>query len=407
MALKKSFLKISMASLLCGILSGTAASIFLIALKYVTEFRDDNIFIIGALPLVGLIIGWIYYKFGPSISNGHNLILDEIHDPKNTIPFRMAPFIFISTVLTHLFGGSAGREGTVVQMGASLADQLSYFFKLDKNERRRLLIAGTSAGFGAALGAPWAGVVFGMEVIHHGRIEKIAWYECVMASLIAYYTSIFLQAPHTLFQIIHVPNISLSSIGSVILAGVIFGLFARLFISLAHLYERKFISIIKYPPLKPFVGGSVLVLLYYVEGTYKYVGLGIPQIENAFDQIASINDPILKTVFTILTVGSGFKGGEFVPLVFIGSNLGSYLSIYLPLSVQLLAALGFASVFAGAAKTPLACAVMAMELFGYKIGLFAFLTCYTSYLFAGYSSLYTSQKINKKIITAKKILSFF
>ncbi len=330
------------------------------------------------------------------MTQGHNLILDEIHDPKNVVPFKMAPFILFGTIVTHLFGGSAGREGTAVQMGASLSDQLSRFFKMELKERKILLVAGAGAGFGAAIGAPWAGVVFGMEVISIGRIRLFAWFECLVASFVGYFTTLFLGAPHTSYPRFQIPSFDFKTVIFVIFAGILFGFSSKLFTLVAHFIERIHSRFISYPPLKPFLAGVLLVILFYVEGSYRYAGLGIPYIQEALKLPAHFRDPLLKGFFTTLTVGSGFKGGEFIPLVFIGTTLGSALSIFIPVSFQLLGALGFAAVFAGAANTPIACSIMAMEIFGLKIGPYAFIACFASYYFSGHHGIYKSQKTHIK-----------
>lgn len=193
------YLKWAFLSGVSGLLAGIAAAIFLISLEWATNTRDRNAIIIWALPIAGFLMGWIYHRWGKDAGRGHNLILDEIHDPKNIVPIRMAPLVLSGTLLTHLFGGSAGREGTAVQMGASLSDQLSRFFKIEIDERKILLAAGAGAGFGAAIGTPWAGVIFGMEVINVGRLRLFAWFECLVASFVGYYTVVLLRAPHSHF----------------------------------------------------------------------------------------------------------------------------------------------------------------------------------------------------------------
>lgn len=163
-----------------------------------------------------------------------------------------------------------------------------------------------------------------------------------------------------------------------------------------HFVERAVNHWISYPPLKPFLGGLLIAILYYFDGTYRYAGLGITYIQEALTQPAGFRDPALKSIFTSLTVGTGFKGGEFIPLVFIGTTLGSALSILLPVSFALLAALGFAAVFGGAANTPIACTLMAMEIFGYRIGPYALVACFTSYYFSGHQGIYRSQRVHMK-----------
>jgi H+/Cl- antiporter ClcA len=373
-------------------LAGLASTVFLITLKWATDSRERIPVLLFGLPVIGFVIGWVYHQFGREAARGHNLILDEIHDPKNVVPVRMAPLVLGGTILTHLFGGSAGREGTAVQMGASLSDQLSLFFKVEPEERKILLTCGAGAGFGAAIGAPWAGVIFGMEVIHVGRLRLYAWFECLIASFIAYYTTIVLNAPHTHYPSIAIPGFSFKLLLIVTIAGALFGLAAKGFIYLTHVVEHFQLKWISSPPLRPVVGGLLLVALYYLEGSFKYEGLGLRYIEQALLNMVSFREPALKTFFTSLTIGSGYKGGEFIPLVFIGTTLGSALGMFFPAFFQVLAGVGFAAVFAGAANTPIACSLMAMEIFGAKLGLYAFVGCWMSYLFSGHQGIYKSQR---------------
>lgn len=400
----KRYIRWTAISSISGLFSGIAASVFLILLDIATGIREGHHALIWFLPVAGFVIGWLYHHYGKDIAGGNNLILDEIHDPKKVTPFRMSPFILVGTVVTHLFGGSAGREGTVVQMGASLSDQLSKFFRIAPAERKILLASGAGAGFGAAIGTPWAGVVFGMEVINVGRFRPFALFECFVASFVAYYTTRILHAPHSRYPAIEFPAFAWKTIFFVLIAGCLFGLIARVFARVTHFIEHALGRLVAYPPLKPALAGLVLIALYYLEGSYRYVGLGIPYIQDAISNQASFNDPVLKGIFTAITVGSGFKGGEFIPLVFIGATFGSALSMILPVSFQLLAGVGFAAVFAGAANTPIACSIMAVELFGIGIAPYAFAACLMSYYFSGHHGIYRSQKIytkkHKKLLTS-------
>jgi H+/Cl- antiporter ClcA len=383
-------------SVLSGLLSGAAAALFLFLLKWATSTRNAQPMIIWALPLAGLFIGWAYYRHGKSVAGGNNLILDEIHDPKKVLSFRMAPFVLVGTVLTHLFGGSAGREGTAVQMGASLSDQINRFLVLEPSERKILLAAGAGAGFGAAIGAPWAGTIFGMEVIHVGKFRLVGWLECLIASFVGFYTTKLLGAPHTHYPLFPIPPYALSALLFVGLSGLLFGFVARVFIWTTHRIEAFHRRYLPYSPLRPFLAGIFLVVLYWLEGSYRYVGLGLPYIQEAIVHQASFADPVKKLFFTALTVGSGFKGGEFIPLVFIGTTLGSALGLIAPALFSLLAATGFAAVFAGAANTPIACSLMAMEIFGYRIAPYAFLACFCSYYVSGHKGIYASQRHHGK-----------
>jgi H+/Cl- antiporter ClcA len=376
-----------------GVLAGTAAAIFLILLDQATQLRIDHPALIWFLPVAGLAIGLAFHYGGRSAEGGTGLILEEIHNPRRTLPFRMAPLVLLGTVITHLFGGSAGREGTAVQMGASLADQLSRFFTVENEERRILLVAGAGAGFSAAIGAPWAGTLFGLEVMQIGKLRFFALFECLVASFTAYATCRLLGAPHTLYPAVSMPEYSVTLIACVALSGVAFGLAAQGFMKLTHGVEYLQKKIFRFAPWRPLAAGCVLVALYQLPDTLRYAGLGIPAILDSFHESAAWLDPLLKAGFTALTVGSGFKGGEFIPLVFIGTTLGSALSSVLPLATPLLAALGFAAVFGAAANTPIACTIMAMEIFGWQLGPLALLACWIAYQVTGHVGIYKNQKV--------------
>lgn len=386
------FLKLISVSLLAGILSGLAASLFLHSLKFVTTFREAHEWIIWFLPLGGLAIGLLYHHYGKDLAAGNNLIFDEIHDPKKKVPIIMAPFIYLGTVVTHLFGGSAGREGTAVQMAASLSDQLTSFFELSVIERRALLVLGAGAGFGAAIGAPLAGIVFGMEVIHVGKLKPFALLECLIASFSGYFITVLLQTPHTHYPQMPDTTFSFTALGYALIAGIVFGVTSRIFSKSTHVLEHSF-SFIKYPPLKPFVGGCILVMLFKMEGSYIYDGLGLDIVIRAFSMPESFLVPLKKLGFTALTLASGFKGGEFVPLVYMGSTLGSAFGTFLPSETRFFTSLGFASVFAGASNTPLACSIMACELFGWELAPYVLVSCYMSYYFSGHRGIYKSQRV--------------
>lgn len=376
-----------------GILAGLAAAVFLITLEWATEARERNPYLIWFLPLAGLFIGLMYVRFAGDASRGHNLVIDEIHNPKKIVPARMAPFVLVGTILTHLFGGSAGREGTAVQMGASLSDQLGRFFKIDQPERKVLLAAGAGAGFGAAIGTPFAGVIFGMEAISIGPLNLFALYECSISSFIAYWIVHWIGAPHSHFQSFTGESFSFTNVLIAALAGVLFGMAARLFVAVTHFVESILVRLIPRAEFRPFVGGILLIVLYNLEGSFRYVGLGISVIQQSINGIVGFNDPTFKTLFTALTIGSGFKGGEFVPLVFIGATLGSALSFPLPSALAVLSRVGFSAVFAGASNTPIACSIMAIELFGASIAPYAIVGCFMSYFVSGSTGIYKAQRL--------------
>lgn len=386
------YIRWALLSTLCGILGGLATALFLFSLESVTEYRLNHSLIIWLLPLAGLFIGFLYHHLGQQVASGNKLILDEIHDPQKVVPLRMTPLILLSTLITHLFGGSAGREGTAVQMGASLSDQLTHILKVNSEDRKILLMAGMSAGFGSAIGAPFAGAIFGLEVLRTKAHRLSAWYKCLIASFVAYFVALTLRAPHSHYPSPQFVQVDLTSLFFVIIAGVAFGLAAYVFIKSTHFVEHLSRRFIAYPPLRPFVGGVIVVLLYYIEGSYQYAGLGIAYIQTALQNPVGLEMPLFKSLFTSLTVGTGFKGGEFIPLVYVGTTLGSALSHFLPLNPSVLASVGFAAVFGAASRTPLACAVMAMEIFGMEIGPLALVGCYVASYFVGGHSIYGAHK---------------
>lgn len=382
-----------------GFLIGSATAFFLASLDWVTTWRGEHLWIIDVLPFAGLIVGAMYYYWGKGIESGNNLLIDTIHQQGKIIPLKMAPLVLLGTLVTHLFGGSAGREGTAVQMGGAIADQLTRWFHFKREDRIILIIVGISAGFAAVFGTPLAGAVFGLEVFLLGRMRYDALFPSLMAAVMAdYVTQQVWSVGHTTYVIDLVPALSIEIMLYTVLVGIAFGLTALVFIKATHAFANGFKRYIQYPILRPVVGGALLALAFFMvyrfmDHTTKYAGLGIPTILEAFQHPLPSYDFILKLLFTALTIGCGFKGGEVTPLFFIGAALGSALSLVIPLPTALLAGMGFVAVFAGAANTPIACTLMAMELFGSACGIYVGMACVVAYLFSGHAGIYTAQVI--------------
>jgi H+/Cl- antiporter ClcA len=376
---------------LIGIFSGTASAFFLVVLEYVSQIRIHNTWIIWLLPFGGLLVGYLYYISDSRIAKGNNLLLEEYNKPKNNIPFLMAPLVLFGTLITHLFGGSAGREGTAVQMGGAIADVCTTIFKLNNSERRTLIILGISAGFASVFGTPLAGAIFALEVIIFSKITFKSSVLSFIVAYISYFTVEFWHVKHTHYTIPEIPEMNFTILFWVIMVSILFGFASLLFSRSTHFWGKLFSKNIKYPPLRPFVGGLLLALTFYFMGYPKYIGLGVPEIVSAFSIQNAPYDFLLKILFTGFTLGAGFKGGEVTPLFFVGATLGSALSIIVPLPIALLAGMGFVAVFSGATHTPIACTIMGMELFGIDCGIYIGIACIVAYFSSGSIGIYKSQ----------------
>ncbi|MEN2412859.1 voltage-gated chloride channel family protein [Flavobacterium mesophilum] len=376
---------------LIGIFSGSASAFFLVSLEWVTQFRIAHDWIIWLLPIGGLLVGLSYYYWGESVAKGNNLLLEEYENPQQVIPFKMAPLVLLGTLLTHLFGGSAGREGTAVQMGGAIADQFTKFFKLDNSERKILIILGISAGFASVFGTPLAGAIFALEVLYFSKINLKSIILSFLVAYAAYFTVEFWKIKHTHYSIPVVPELTFSNLFYTIIIGLLSGFAALLFARSTHFWSSLFSKNIKYPPLRPVIGGVVLAIAIAGFGLTKFSGLGVPVIVDSFSNPNEWYDFLLKILFTGFTLGAGFKGGEVTPLFFVGATLGSALSTIMPMPIALLAGVGFVAVFSGATHTPIACTIMGMELFGIAPGIFIAIGCTIAYFSSGSVGIYKSQ----------------
>lgn len=379
---------------LIGLFVGSASAFFLVSLDWATRFREDNLWVIALLPVGGLIIGLSYHYWGSSVVKGNNQIIDEILLPQNIISLRMTPLVLFGTLATHLFGGSAGREGTAVQMGSSIADQFTRMLKSKRRDRKILLIMGISAGFASVFGTPLAGAVFALEVIVVGRIRYDAILPSFLVAILADWVCAGLWGVgHTHYEIPFVPVMNPAHLLWAVLAGLLFGLAGMLFAKACTFWAALFKKTISWAPLRPLAGGLVIALSVWATGTTKYIGLGVPTIVDAFSQPLPLYDFLAKILYTSFTLGAGFKGGEVTPLFFTGATLGNALAYAIPLPMALLAGMGFVGVFSGATNTPLACTLMGIELFGIEAGLFLAVACVTAYLFSGHTGIYSSQVV--------------
>lgn len=384
---------------LVGILAGSASAGFLALLDWATQTRDTHLWLLAFLPLAGFGIGYVYHHYGANSVKGNNLLLEELYQSKSPIPLRMTPLVLFGTIFTHLFGGSAGREGTAVQMGGSLADQLTKWFSLDSEARRIILICGVAGGFASVFGTPLAGAIFSLEWMLNRKFRPKSIFPAFWAAFVGHWVcELGWGIGHTAYSIPEIAPHTLTNLLWIIPAGIAFGLAARLFAETGHGVAEVFKKYIAYPPLRPVFGGILVVFIVYFTEAYTYIGLGVPRIVEAFEEPLPWFDFLAKTGLTGLTLGSGFKGGEVTPLFFTGATLGNALSAWIPLPLALLAGCGFVGVFSGATNTPMACTVMGMELFGYEAGIYLGLACLVAFLFSGKGSIYSAQEIGWKKI---------
>ena len=378
---------------LLGVASGGASALFLWLLARATSFREQHPPLVYALPVAGLAIGWLYERFGQAIKAGNNLIIDTLHDAGPAIPLRMGPMVLVGTVLTHLFGGSAGREGTAVQMGASLADALAQRVKADPRLRRQLLMAGAAGGFGSVFGTPLAGAVFGLEFGVVAGIELGGLGPALVASFVGDLTTRALGIEHTLYPPAQALALTPALLGkwlvfAVAVAGVTLG-----FIELLRLLKRYGERLAPRLPLRMCLGGLAVVLAWKLVGTSDYLGLGVPTIVRAFvDPGLPSAAFALKLLFTAVTLGAGFLGGEVTPLFFVGAALGNLLARLLGIPLELGAGVGMAAVFAAASNAPLALSLMAMELLGAAVSPHVAIVCVVAYVLTGKRGIYSAQR---------------
>ncbi len=378
-----------------GIAVGSTSALLLNINDFLTDVREENPFTLFLLPLGGIIIGYMYQYHGNNSRKGNDLILEHIHHGQGEIPLRMGPIVFVSTFITHLLGGSTGREGAAIQMGTSIAEAVNRIFKVDKIDRRILIISGISGGFGSAFGTPLAGTIFGMEIISLGKMKYEAIVPCFVSSLVGHLVSDAWGVEHEHHIIKSIPDLTAMTIIKIIIVSVIFSFASILYSQLRHAIKSFSEKHLKNLMMRAMVGGIIIIILTYVVGSRDYLGRGLPIVKQAFEGEISPWAFLNKIIFTAITMGTGFRGGEVIPLFFIGSTLGNTLSALVNLPTSFLAALGLIAVFCGATNAPIACFIFSIETFEGKGIICFFMACLISYIFSGHHGIYAAQKIYK------------
>jgi len=373
-----------------GFFVGSAATVFNHLLKYVTEIRVANPEILWLLPFAGLTIACLYYTTD-SDDMATDLVIKAVRD-EATVPVKMAPLIFIATALTHLFGGSAGREGAALQLGGSLGQFLGDRFNISEDGKKVLIMCGMSAAFSSLFGTPIAAAIFSIEIASIGSMYYFALVPCVISSVIAVsLTTVSGIAPEK-FHVAAVA-IGIDNVLEIVLFSALCGGLSIIFCTSIHHFGHAFKKLFPNVYLRAFAGGCSVFALTLLVGSRDYLGAGMDIIEHAIEGHVFIGAFALKLIFTGLTLGSGYKGGEIVPTLFVGATFGCAVAPLLGLSPSLGAALGMMSLFCGVTNCPIASLILAFELFSFSYPILFMVAISVSFMLSGCYGLYSSQKI--------------
>lgn len=385
------FFKWILLSLVTGTAVGLVASAFHVGLEKCAEIRTTHPSIILMLPVTGLLIVGIYKLLKLTHDKGTNMVLIAVRDGEN-MTWKNTLSIFTGSILTHLTGGSAGREGAALQIGGSIGSQLGIWFRLSEQDHRLITMCGMSAGFSALFGTPIAAAFFSMEVISVGIMHYSAIIPCSVAALTGFKISSYFGVSPALMNV-KIDSLNWEVYIKAAFIAVLCGLLSIIFCFVLKNSARIYRYFIRNPYLRIFIGGLLVVLLTFICGTYDYNGAGSGVIARAFEIRAPFQQFILKLLFTALTLGAGFKGGEILPVFFVGSTFGSFIAPFLGLDCSIGAAIGLSCLFCGVTNCPITALFLCIELFGEKNLPIYLLTCAIAYMLSGYAGLYSEQKI--------------
>ena len=385
------FLKWMLIAVITGCVVGVISSLFALGLGKVTAIRAAHSWLVFCLPLAGLAIVFLYKRFLGE-DGGTNLVLSNIH-AREDLPWTMAPLIFVSTLLTHLCGGSAGREGAALQLGGSLGNLLGRFMKMDDQDRRVVVMCGMSAAFAAVFGTPMAAAIFALEVASIGVMYYVGLMPCVFSALIASRFSAGMGIHPEHFNVTMIPDFGpVAAVKTVVLAALCAGV-ATLLCIVLHRGGQLCKRLIKNPWLRVIAGGCVMMAVFLIRGDQDYLGASVGLIEHAIDGQADWYAFLLKMALTAITIGCGYKGGEIVPTFCVGATFGCVMGGFLGLSPSLCAACGMVALFCGVTNCPIASLLISFELFGYEAMPFFLISVAVSFLLSGTYGLYHEQTI--------------
>ncbi len=387
----RSFAKWILLSVVVGLVVGAAGTLFSLALKYATDTRVKYDYLIFALPVGGIAIVWLYDRFCREGLAGTNIVLTTLQN-SGRLPARLAPLIAVSTAITHLFGGSSGREGAALQLGGSLARKIGTLLRLKDGDLKIITLAGMSAAFSALFGTPFTAAVFAMEVSRVGVMEYEALVPCAVAALLGSAVARLAGLSGETFTVLSIPNVSIVPMLGTLALGVMVAALSIMFCVTLHMSERLFKRFLKNPYMRVLSGGALVVAITYIFGVRDYNGAGMDVIERAVEGHVKYEAFAVKLLLTALTLGSGYKGGEIVPALFVGATFGCLFGTVIGLSPSLCAAVGMAAMFAGVTNCPLASLALSAELFGMEGMPYYLLAIAVSYMLSGYFGLYHAQR---------------
>ncbi|MBQ2898063.1 MAG: chloride channel protein [Clostridia bacterium] len=398
----KNFIKWIAVSFIVGLICGLLGSLFHICIDLATSFRHNFNWIIYLLPVGGIFIIFMYQLFKKQGKLDTNRIIDAVKD-NQSIPFVTVPLIFVSTVITHLLGGSAGREGAALQIGGGLGYSLGRIFKLNENDKHIIVMAGMAGVFAALFGTPITAAIFSLEVIRVGKLNYSGLLPCIISAIVAFKISDWFGIEPTRFVLENAAHTSFGNLFKVLVLATMCALLCIVFcfgIRKTEKYMKKFF---KNRYLRSFLGAILVLGLTLIFNSGDYNGAGTEVIQRAIMGNAKPEAFFVKLVFTAITLSAGFKGGEIVPAFFVGSTFGCVVAPLLGLDAGFAAAIGFVSLFCGVVNCPVASVVLSYEVFGGAGILLFALACAVSYAISGNYSLYKSQEIVFSKLTAQEI----